>query len=219
MKLLMSESIYILGAGGHGRVVLDALLANGIQVTGILDAKAQIPDQILGVPILGGDEYLDSVITAQTLLVNGLGANPRILRRRNIFNIMKTKGFRFKSFQHPSAIVSSSISMGEGCQIMAGVVIQTGVTLEENVVINTKSSIDHDCMISSHSFIGPGVTLCGDVMVAPSAFIGAGAVVIPNIHIGENAIVGAGAVVTKQVPDGWIVVGNPAVKIGVNDNG
>jgi len=213
----MSESVYILGAGGHGRVVLDTLLANGIQVTGILDAKAQLSGQLLGVPVLGGDEYLDNVSSANSFLVNGLGANPKIFRRRNIFTVMKTRGFTFKSFKHLSAIVSSAISMGEGCQVMAGVVIQAGVTLEENVVINTRASIDHDCMISAHSFIAPGVTLCGNVTVASSAFIGAGAVVIPNIHIGENAIVGAGAVVTKPVPDGWIVVGNPAVKIGVNN--
>ncbi|MCW6037895.1 acetyltransferase [Spirulina subsalsa FACHB-351] len=214
----MSESIYVLGAGGHGRVVLDALLANRIQVTGILDANAQSFTQVLRVPILGGDEYLDCVTIAEAFLVNGLGANPKTFHRRNIFTVMKTRGFTFKSFKHPSAILSSAISRGEGCQVMAGVVIQAGVTLEDNVVINTRASIDHDCMISSHSFIAPGVTLCGNVTIASSAFIGAGAVVIPNIHIGENAIVGAGAVVTKPVPDGWIVAGNPAVKIGVNQS-
>ncbi len=213
----MSESVYILGAGGHGRVVLDALLANGIQVTGILDARAQISGQLFGIPILGGDEYLDCVTIAETFLVNGLGANPKTFIRKNIFTVMKRRGFTFKSFKHPAAIVSSTITMGEGCQVMAGVVIQAEVTLEENVVINTRASIDHNCIISSHAFIAPGVTLCGNVTVASSAFIGAGAVVIPNIHIGENAIVGAGAVVTKSVPDGWVMAGNPAVKIGVND--
>jgi UDP-perosamine 4-acetyltransferase len=50
----MSEFVYILGAGGHGRVVSDALLANCIQVTGILDANDQTSIQVLGVPILGG---------------------------------------------------------------------------------------------------------------------------------------------------------------------
>ena len=213
----MSEAVYILGAGGHGRVVLDTLLANGIQITGILDTKAPLSQLVLGVPILGGDEYLDNVSIANTFLVNGLGANPKTLRRRNIFTMMKCRGFRFKSFQHPSAIVSNAIDIPEGCQLMAGVVIQAGVTLEENVVINTRASIDHDCMIRSHAFIAPGSVLCGNVRVASSAFIGAGAVVIPNIHIGENAIVGAGAVVTKSVPDGWVVAGNPAVKIGFND--
>ncbi|MGK7873278.1 MAG: acetyltransferase [Xenococcaceae cyanobacterium] len=213
----MSEAVYVLGAGGHGRVVLDTLLANGIRVTGILDANAQISGLVFGVPILGGDEYLDNVSIAKTFLVNGLGANPKTFKRRNIFTVMKTRGFTFKSFKHPSAIVSSAIKMGEGCQVMAGVVIQAAVTLEENIVINTRASIDHDCMIGSHAFIAPGVTLCGNVRVAPSAFIGAGAVVIPDIHIGQNAIVGAGAVVTKSVADGWVVAGNPAVKIGIND--
>lgn len=212
----MPESVYVLGAGGHGRVVLDTLLANGIEITGILDAQAAL-SHVLGVPILGGDDYLDNVSSANCFLVNGLGANPKTFRRRSIFTLMKSRGFRFKSFKHPSAILSNTVKIKEGCQVMAGVVIQPGVTLEENVVINTRASIDHDCIIRSHAFIAPGSVLCGNVTVASSAFIGAGAVVIPNIHIGENAIVGAGAVVTKPVPDGWIVAGNPAVKIGFNE--
>lgn len=213
----MSEEVYVLGAGGHGRVVLETLLANRIRVTGILDAKAELSGLVLGVPVLGGDDYLDNLSTAKTLLVNGLGANPKTLNRQKLFAKMKALGFRFKSFAHPAAIVSRTAKIGEGCQIMAGAVLQCGVVLAENAVINTRSSIDHDCIIGSHAFIAPGVTLCGDVRVASSAFIGAGAVAIPNIRIGENAIVGAGAVLTKSVPDGWVVAGNPAVKIGIND--
>jgi acetyltransferase-like isoleucine patch superfamily enzyme len=49
------------------------------------------------------------------------------------------------------------------------------------------------------------------------AFIGAGAIVLPGLRIGRRAVVGAGAVVTKDVPDNWIVAGNPAVKIGERD--
>lgn len=211
----MSESVYILGAGGHGRVVLDTLLANGIQVTGILDT-AQIPEQILGVPISGGDDYLNNVSISQTYLANGLGANPYIFKRRLIFNTMKDRGFTFKSIQHPSAIVSSTVKLGEGCQIMAGAIVQPGVTLGENTVVNTGAIIDHVCLISSHSFIAPGVTLCGDIKISHSVFIGAGAVVIPGVCIGENAIIGAGSVVTKSIPERSIVVGNPAVKIGTN---
>ncbi|PNK15352.1 acetyltransferase, partial [Cylindrospermopsis raciborskii] len=199
----------------HGRVVLDALLANGIQVTGILDT-AQIPEQILGVPILGGDDYLNNVSITQTYLANGLGSNPYISKRRLIFNTMKDRGFTFKSIQHPSAIVSSTVKLGEGCQIMAGAIVQPGVTLGENTVVNTGAVIDHDCVISSHSFIAPGVTLCGDIKISHSVFIGAGAVVLPGVYIGENAIIGAGAVVTKSIPERSIVVGNPAVKIGTN---
>lgn len=212
----MFESIYILGAGGHGRVVLDALIAEGISVTGFLDASPQL-SRTLTCPVLGGDEYLDHVEITNTFLVNGLGANPQTFRRRHIFEKMQARGFRFKSLQHPSAIVSKAVNIGQGCQIMAGAVMQPGVTLQENVVINTRASIDHDCIIDSHAFIAPGAILCGQVEVAISAFIGAGAVILPNIKIGKNSIIGAGAVVKQSIPDGWIVSGNPAIKIGTND--
>lgn len=213
----MVESIYILGAGGHGRVVLDTLIAEGVTITGFLDASPQFPSTVLDCPVLGGDEYLDHVEIANTFLVNGLGANPQTYRRRNIFIEMKARGFQFKSLQHPSAIVSKAVNIGQGCQIMAGAVMQPGVNLQENVVINTRASIDHDCLIDCHAFIAPGVILCGAVEVASLAFIGAGAIVLPNIKIGKNSIVGAGAVVKQSVPDRWIVAGNPAIKIGINN--
>lgn len=213
----MSESVYILGAGGHGRVVLDALLASGVEVMGFLDPQPQTR-AFLGVRVLGGDEYLNNLPTTEICLVNGLGANPHIFRRQKIFEIMKSRFFTFNRVQHPSAIISSAAKLGEGCQIMAGGILQPGVILGENVVINTGCKVDHDCLIGSHAFIGPGVTLCGDIRISNSVFIGAGAVVLPGISIGENTIVGAGSIVTKSIPDGCIVVGNPAVKTGVNSN-
>lgn len=41
--------------------------------------------------------------------------------------------------------------------------------------------------------------------------IGAGATILPNVRIGAGAIVSAGSLVRKHVPDGTLVVGNPAV--------
>ena len=209
----MVEKIYILGGGGHGKVVLETLLTSGIQPTGILDRKLRKLDRIRNVPILGGDDYLDSISSDDTHLINGLGANPRTSERRNLFTAMKARGFRFKSLRHPSAVVSRTVELGEGCQVMAGAVLQPDITLGDNVVINTRSSIDHDCVIESHVFISPGVVLCGNVEVSSCAFIGAGAVIMPGIRIGGGSIIGAGSVVTEAVPDEWVVLGNPAKRL------
>lgn len=214
----MTKSVYLLGAGGHGRVVLDTLHRNNIQVTGILDPELKPGEKVWGVPVIEKDNYLDNLSNTETLVVNGLGANPHTAMRRQLFTAVKQRGFEFMSLIHPSAFVSSQSKIGQGSQVMAGALLQCGVTLGQNVVINTRASIDHDCLIEAHSFIGPGAILCGDIMVGNSSFIGAGATILPGLEIGAKAIVGAGAVVLKSVPENWIVAGNPAVKTGINDN-
>lgn len=212
----MSRQVFLLGGGGHGRVVLDVLLLSGVSVAGIFDLNLKVGDQVFGVSVLGGDEFLDRVEPTDVWLVNGLGANPYVHNRKRLFEDMKARGFLFDAVRHPSAVIGRECIMGDGSQIMAGVVLQNRVSVDENAVLNTCASIDHDCALGAHAFVSPGAVLCGDVKIAESAFIGAGAVVLPGIQVGANAIVGAGAVVTKSIPDGWIVAGNPAVKIGMN---
>jgi len=53
------------------------------------------------------------------------------------------------------------------------------------------------------------------LLIGDDAWICMRAIVLPRVgRIGRGAIIGAGAVVTKEVPDYWIVAGNPARKIG-----
>lgn len=202
--------VLLLAAGGHGSVVLDALLASGTRVVGIIDPGRLVGSTIFDLPVLGGDEWLDQEKPDEILLVNGIGASPFNNLRSRFFDTWKQRGFNFLSVQHPSSEVGRETVLSEGCQIMAGSVLQCRVRIADNVVINTQASVDHDCKIGAHAFIGPGVTLCGDVCIGDNAFIGAGAIVLPGVTVGSNAIVGAGAVVTRDVPCGELVAGNPA---------
>jgi sugar O-acyltransferase (sialic acid O-acetyltransferase NeuD family) len=206
----MVDAVYLLGGGGHGRVVLDLLVKNGCNVMGILDVGLATGSVIGGVPVLGGDQYLEQLNPDNVWLANGIGANPSVEARRSLFLKAKELGFCFRAYVHPSATLITEQIPGEGSQIMAGALLQCGVSLGANVVINTRASIDHDCNVEDHAFIGPGAILCGKVTVKKSAFIGAGAIILPSVQIGQNSIIGAGSVVNKSVPDGWTVVGNPA---------
>ena len=212
----MAKSVYLLGGGGHGRVVLDALLSSGVNVAGILDPNLRAGDHIFGVPVMGGDGFLDQLVLTEVLLVNGLGANPYVCNRIKLFKALKERGFSFDAVRHPSAVIGRECDLGINSQIMAGAVLQCRVRVGDNAVINTHASVDHDCVIGTNAFVSPGVVLSGGVLVEESAFIGAGAIILPGIKIGANVVIGAGAVVTKNIPDGWIITGNPAVKIGVN---
>ena len=77
-------------------------------------------------------------------------------------------------------------------------------------IVNNSVNVDHECQFGSGVHIAPGAVLCGCVAVADNTMIGAGAVVLPRLRVGSGALVGAGAVVTRDVPDGAVVVGNPA---------
>lgn len=213
----MRKQVLLIGGGGHGRVVLDALLANGTPVTGILDPRLKVGDRIFGVPVVGDDQFLARLSSSEVLLVNGIGANPCVHRRKKAFENFTSRGFSFMEARHPSAVTGAECALSESSQIMAGVVLQNRVRLGDNVVINTRASIDHDCTVGPHAFVAPGVVLSGDVSVGESVFIGAGAVVLPGVVIGAAAVIGAGAVVIEDVPDKWVVAGNPAAKIGMKE--
>lgn len=206
----MTRSLYLIGAGGHGLVVLDALLASGVPIKGILDPAIAVGTHRLGIPVLGGDEVLEGLDPGDVVLANGIGATPYAASRMSVHNRFERKGFDFVTVVHPRAIVGRAVQMGEGCQLMAGAILQPGVSLGDGVVINTRSSIDHDSLIGDHVFISPGVVLCGGVVVEGGAFIGAGATVLPAVKIGARSVVAAGSVVTRPIPPGTVVSGNPA---------
>lgn len=197
----MTGGVIIIGAGGHARVLLDALRLMSCTVLGYVDpafAKgAQGPG---GVLVLGGDEALKEFSAADVQLVNGVGSVGPTASRNAVYRRGKDAGFVFARVVHPSAVVSSSVLLGEGVQVMAGCVVQTDAQIGANSIINTCASVDHDCRIGETVHIAPGVTLSGNVSVGDRTHIGTGAVVIQGISIGADSLIAAGAVVYRDVP-------------------
>lgn len=207
----MTRPLIVIGAGGHAKVLIEALLRSGMPLAGIVDADpARHGTTLLDQPIRGGDELILAHAPAEVLLVNGLGSIADPSLRIRIFETFKGHGYRFETVIHPSAIVASDALFGEGVQVMAGTVMQPGCRLGDNSIINTGATLDHDCLIGKHVHIAPGVTLSGGVTVGEGAHIGTGATVIQGITIGPKAVVGAGAVVIRDVAANSTVSGVPA---------
>ena len=204
----MSLPIIIIGAGGHAKVVIEALRQAGNNVVGVFDTDdAKHGKDVLGVKVLGDESAMFGFDPDNSQLANGLGP---IELRRTIFERFRDKEFRFVTVRHPSAVIADSAIVREGAQIMAGAVVQPGVTLGENALVNSRASVDHDCGIGKHVHVAPGATLAGGVHVGDGSLVGAGATVLENVRIGEACIVGAGAAVVSDVADGTTVVGIPA---------
>lgn len=210
----MSLPVLILGAGGHAKVLIEALSASSVEILGVVDPDPALMGMpVLGVPVLGDDREVLKYSSGAVRLVNGLGSIGLPTRRQSLFEQLKAQGYIFATVVHPSAVVATDAQLGEGCQVMAGVVIQPGSQIGCNTIINTRASVDHDCIIGDHVHISPGVTLSGGVNIGAGSHIGTGATLIQGISIGRGCLVAAGAVVIKDIADGASVRGVPAREI------
>lgn len=197
--------IAVIGAGGHGKVVLDAVLAEGSHiVAGIVDDNPElVGGKLFDIPIAGSIEDLSGV---EGYIV-AIGNN-RV--RREKYDLLLKAGYTPVSVVHPGAVISPTARIGRGTAVLANAVINPDACIGDNVVLYTSCTIDHECDISDHSYVSPGCNICGRVSVGIGAMIGAGAVILPGLSIGEWATVGAGAVVTADVPGNVTVMGIPA---------
>ncbi|MBU5615222.1 acetyltransferase [Geomonas azotofigens] len=207
----MSAPVLILGAGGHAKVLVEALLADGALMAGVVDADpGRLGQSVLGVPVIGDDRVVEDFPCDTVRLVNGIGSVGLPNLRTSIFERFSECGYRFATVVHPSAVVASDVELGEGVQVMAGVVLQPSCRIGRNAIINTRASVDHDCTIGDHTHIAPGVTVSGGVTIGSGCHVGTGATLIQGVRVGDGSVIGAGAVVTKDVAAGVTVVGVPA---------
>ena len=207
-------SLIVLCAGGHARVVIEALLSRGIRPAAVTDSDpARVGQSVGGIPITGPDEDILKMDANSVELANGLGnrasrADSGLSGRRALFERFAAVGYRFPVISHASAVIASDASLGDGAQIMAGAVVQPAAKIGRNVLVNSGAVVEHDCRVGDHAHIAPGVVLCGGVSIGESAHVGAGAVVLVGVNVGAGAVVAAGAVVTRNVAPGAFAGGD-----------
>jgi UDP-perosamine 4-acetyltransferase len=205
--------VVVLGAGGHARVLLDVLLERGdLKVEGILDADpAAYGKNIWNVPVLGGDELL-AVLARRgvTGYVVGVGSASDTRPRQAVFERGLAAGLEPVEVLHPAALWSARAARGRCAQILAAAVVNAGVRLGDNVLVNTAAIVEHDCVVGDHCHVASGAVLAGAVRLGVGVHVGAGAVVRQGVTVGDRAVIGAGAVVVRDVPAGVTVAGVPA---------
>ncbi|WP_143055599.1 acetyltransferase [Flavobacterium terrigena] len=192
--------IYLIGAGGHCKVVVDVLESEKkYSIRKILDDNPKA-DSLYTYTI----EKLENVhILKDKKCIISIGDNyirEKIASRLNTNYVMTI---------HSSAVVSKFAKIGEGTQIMATAVVNPEAIIGKHCIINTGAIIEHDCVLGDYVHISPNATLGGNVIVGEFTQVGIGATVIQSITIGKNVVIGAGTVIIEDIPDNAVVVGVP----------
>jgi sugar O-acyltransferase (sialic acid O-acetyltransferase NeuD family) len=197
-------TVYVIGASGHGKVVIATLQAAGAVVAGVLDDDPSKHGlSIMGVEVTGPSTLAAGSGHAVLVAVGSNTTRKRIVDRLHDQVVWATA-------VHPQAYVHPSVALGEGTVVFAGAAIQPDTVIGRHVIVNTGATVDHDCRIGDYVHLAPGVNLAGDVRVNEGAFVGIGACAIQGVEVGEWATVGAGAAATRDIPDGVTAVGVPA---------
>jgi len=199
MKYGSDKPVILLGAGGHAKVLLEVLRLEQCNVLGLVAPDLEKGSRHLGLEVLGDDEQIKQYNPSEIGLVNGIGALPYQKLRWSVSNKTRSWGYHLSKVIHPSAVVSSNVTLDEGVQIMAGCVIQPGCTVGRDTIINTGCTIDHDCEIGESTHIAPGCTLSGGVNIGKFVHVGTGTSIIHNAAIGEGTVVAAGTTLYKDV--------------------
>jgi UDP-perosamine 4-acetyltransferase len=203
----MTDEIVVIGASGHAKVCIESLQAMGETIATCVATHGS-PSQCLGIPVLLGDEHLESLrARGYHRAFVALGNNNL---RVKLAEYAVQIGFELVNAINPSSVVSASARLGTGIAIMAGAIVNADAQLGDLSIVNTGATVDHDCLIGRGAHIAPQVALAGGVDVGALAFVGIGARVVPDRCIGTRAIVGAGGVVIHDVGAGVTVAGVPA---------
>ncbi|PKR80293.1 acetyltransferase [Brumimicrobium salinarum] len=205
------KELYLFGASGHAKVLIEIAESTNWKVTGLVDDNADLKS-LLNIQIHNKFKAKDKY------WIISIGNNT--IRKK----IVEQFGLKeYTKLIHPKSSLSSSVNIDIGSVVMAGVSINSESKIGKHCIINTNASIDHDCKIEEFVHISPNVGIAGNVKIGEGTHIGIGANIIQGIKVGKWCTIGAGAVIIRDVPDGATVVGNPGKIIkstigGVDEN-
>lgn len=200
----MTPEVCIIGAGGHGKVVIATLVAAGYRPQAVFDDDdTKRGATVLGVKVIGPTSLLKRNGSVTAVLAIGDNTARQAVAGR-------LTGISWLTVVHPFASVHSTARLGAGTVVFAGAVIQPDAELGAHCIVNTGATVDHDCRLGEFVHVAPGARLAGGVTVGDGVLVGVGASVMPGRSIGFSAVVGAGATVVTDVAPHCTVVGAAA---------
>ncbi len=163
----MKNKIVIIGAGGHGKVVADAILKQGkFTLLGFFDDNK--PINVIyynGFSVIGKSTDLEKIKTITDFFIVAIGNNEI---RKSVYENLK-HFIEPAIIIHPSAIISPSVSIEKGTVILANTVINADASIGENCIINSLSLIDHETNVGNNVHISQGTIVGSNVKICDNS--------------------------------------------------
>jgi sugar O-acyltransferase (sialic acid O-acetyltransferase NeuD family) len=206
------KRIVLFGGGNHVTYCLDIIEKQGLyEVVGITDPYIPIGTEIQGYPVIGKQEDLKELIEKYNIDAGIVTIGDNWIRK-----IVKEKvveivpDFQFVSAIHPSVVLGSNVSIGQGTVMMAGCIVSPNTTIGEFCFFATGAILEHDSIMHDFASLSAGSMTGGKVEIGEGAAITLSVTLFDRIKIGKHSVIGSGSLVTKDIPDNVLAYGVPA---------
>lgn len=200
------KTLGIIGASGHGKVVADIAKKLGYEEIVFFDDNKAV-DHCGVYPVVGATQDIFHHNCDAFVAVG----NPSV--RSRLMELLEREQKTLPVLVHPNAVVAEDVQLGVGTVVVAGAVVNPGAKIGKGCIINTCSSVDHDCDLEDYVHVAVGAHVAGTVHIGHHTWVGAGATVSNNVDICADCMIGAGAVVCKSLEENGVYVGVPAQKV------
>lgn len=159
----MKQKIVIIGAGGHGKVVADAIIAqNEYELIGFVDATLPIGEKIINdFCVVEQQNQINQLKGIADVFIVAVGNN---IIRKNVYNLA-IQTLQPSTVIHPSSIIGSEVSIAEGSVVLANTVINASSTIGKNTIVNAGTIVDHDCIIGDNIHLSIGTMVGSNSIV------------------------------------------------------
>lgn len=159
------QNLIIIGAGGLGREVYDLAVDAGTYIVrGFVDANPAASPGV--VPVLGTPDAYE--IQPGDVFICAIG-NPTV--RRKCVEQLQQRGAHFTTLIHPTAIVSPTAKIAQGCIIKPYVTIGSLACVGKHTVVQPHTTLEHDVRVGSFCLIGAGSVMQGATTAADSTIL------------------------------------------------
>lgn len=205
------KRLIIIGAGGMGREVLQcAKQINEFEkrwdIAGFLDPdRDALRGKKCEYTVIGNDYDYEIQVEDEFVCAAGDG-----VLRAKLIERLKSRGAKFTTLVHPSALIADTAEIGEGTIIFANAIVSDNVKIGTGCFINYQSLIGHDVIMEDYCTIFSNCVICGACRLKTNVTMGTASNIIPGITASENAYICAGSTVMRNVRKDARVIGVPA---------
>ena len=189
------RELVIIGNGSYAQMMRRYIQLTdfGVTVAYAVDEEYRTKRELDNLPVITLKELKEKFPLEEISLIMGIGYTQMGNVRKRLFEECKRLGYCFSNYVHPTAIVQKNVTLGEGNNVLEGVILEESVIVGNANLFFGGSLVAHESTIGDYNTLSVKAVVAGCTLIGRNCFIGAAATVRDHVRINNYALIGAAA--------------------------